>query len=252
MTGSAEEHLGERVVVRRARRRLGVVLGEAQPARSSTKKASSRDVGLGVAKPGSAATSRSSQSVRPNCARHAPGRPARPACALRERAQHDAATRSGATRYCVGREEARPQHGAERPVAEEQAPRRAAARRAAPASRPRASSVEQVVIRVDRVARASRHAGSRRGTRARRGRAQVTCRRRRTGLHRISAPAAGSCASRIARSAMCVTDPLEVVRRQRVDVHVRRRVHEVDRVGNAVAHRPLDRVHVVAERRAPA
>ena len=42
--------------------------------------------------------------------------------------------------------------------------------------------------------------------------------------------------------------PLEVVRRERVDVHVRRRIHEVDRVRHAVAHRPLERVHVVAER----
>ena len=35
---------------------------------------------------------------------------------------------------------------------------------------------------------------------------------------------------------------------ERVHVHVRGGVHEVDGVGHAVAHRPLDRVHVVAER----
>src|SRR4051812_21401681 len=42
--------------------------------------------------------------------------------------------------------------------------------------------------------------------------------------------------------------PLEVVRRERIDVHVRRRIHEVDRVRDAVAHRELERAHVVAER----
>ena len=41
-------------------------------------------------------------------------------------------------------------------------------------------------------------------------------------------------------SAMRVDRPLEVVRRQRVDVHVRRRVHEVDGVRHAVADGQLD------------
>ena len=58
----------------------------------------------------------------------------------------------------------------------------------------------------------------------------------------------GSFASRIARSRHVLDGPLEVVRRERVDVHVRRRVHEVDGVGHAVADGPLHRVHVVAQR----
>ena len=42
-------------------------------------------------------------------------------------------------------------------------------------------------------------------------------------------------------------DPGEVVLADRVDVGVRRRVAEVDGVGDAVAHRHLDGVEVVAE-----
>ncbi len=42
--------------------------------------------------------------------------------------------------------------------------------------------------------------------------------------------------------------PFEVMGRQAVNIHVRRRVHKVDRVGNAVFDRKLDTVHVVAHR----
>ena len=47
-----------------------------------------------------------------------------------------------------------------------------------------------------------------------------------------------------------VDDPVEVRLADRVQVGVRRRVHEVDRVGNAVLDRELDGVEVVAERAA--
>ncbi len=45
-----------------------------------------------------------------------------------------------------------------------------------------------------------------------------------------------------------VDDPLEVVLAHRMQVRVRRRIHEIDRVRDAVFHRKLNRVQVVAER----
>ena len=47
-----------------------------------------------------------------------------------------------------------------------------------------------------------------------------------------------------------VDDPIEVRLPDRMHIGVRRRVHEVDRVGNAVLDRELHGVEVVAERAA--
>jgi hypothetical protein len=80
-----------------------------------------------------------------------------------------------------------------------------------------------------------------------------------TGCHRLlagqqSVPAVGGLLLLV--RAQCHADahighllhrPLEIVLGQRVDVHVRRGIGEVDRVWNAVLDGELDRIHVVAE-----
>ena len=152
---------------------------------------------------------------------------------------------AAASRYCAGVVEARAQHRAQRAVAEEEPAPRAAARRAAPCVSA-ASSVGEQLVPVEQ----------RRGTprpvarRATSPRASAPEQRRPADLARQRPPPAsrGCFASRIARSAICSTAHSKYVGRERVDVHVRRRVHEVDRVRHAVADRELHRVHVVAER----
>src|SRR6266568_2883975 len=41
--------------------------------------------------------------------------------------------------------------------------------------------------------------------------------------------------------------PIKVKRRERINIHIGSRVHEVDSIRDAVANSPLDRVHVIAQ-----
>ena len=70
---------------------------------------------------------------------------------------------------------------------------------------------------------------------------RASCRAARRPLSGAASPAGSPCRPSPHR-------PVEVVGGERVDVHVGGGVHEVDGVRHPVPHRPLHRVHVVAER----
>ena len=152
-----------------------------------------------------------------------------------------------------GREEPWPQDGTDRAISEKKISR-AKLRLQLLLRRLRELVGQETVIRVDRIRERTRHGAERTGVREGATAAELPT------VEAWPSPSEQRVPAHLPRLwprlerkpdgeiGHAFDHPLEVVGRERIDIHVRRRIHEIDRVGNAVADRELDRIHVIAER----